>query len=113
MPRKQLISFGTGTTEPTMRALHRHAALVCRSAPTDDLGMIRNLILTFGVLATAPVAWAQQGAAPVIVGATVMAESLPVGYRVSGVALEYSGRLDLGTEAIPLSAFSVVATLDP
>ena len=54
-----------------------------------------------------------QQAAPVIVGATVVAESLPVGYRVSAVAVEYSSRLDFGSATIPTSAFSVIATPDP
>jgi predicted peptidase len=48
-----------------------------------------------------------------IVNAIVIAESLPTGFRVSAVAVEYSGELDLGTSSIPASAFTVMATLEP
>ena len=41
-------------------------------------------------------AQAQQNG-PTIVSATVIAESLPVGFRVSAVAVEYSDRLDVGS----------------
>lgn len=50
---------------------------------------------------------------PAIVDATVLAEALPTGFRVSAVALEYSSVLDLGSATIPASAFSVTADLDP
>src|SRR5262245_53187158 len=45
--------------------------------------------------------------APAIVGATVIADALPVGFRVSGIAVEYSDRL--GPATPPVSAFAVEA----
>ena len=42
-----------------------------------------------------------QQTGPTIVSATVIAESLPVGFRVSAVAVEYSDRLDVGSAALP------------
>src|SRR5688572_6167479 len=70
------------------------------------------LACVLGALATDQRAQAQRKA-PEIVGATVIAESLPVGFRVSAVAVEYSDRLDLGPVTIPTSSFSVIATLEP
>jgi hypothetical protein len=46
-------------------------------------------------------------AAPAIVSATVIAEALPVGFRISAIAVEYSERL--GSARIPVSAFAVEA----
>jgi predicted peptidase len=54
-----------------------------------------------------------QGNTPAIVSVTAIAESLPVGFRVSAVAVEYSERLDFGSAVIPTLAFSVLATLEP
>ena len=54
-----------------------------------------------------------QATAPAIVSATVIAESLPIGFRVSAVAVEYSAPLDFGSAVIPATAFAVTATLDP
>jgi predicted peptidase len=70
------------------------------------------LACVLGALATDQRAQAQRKT-PEIVSATVIAESLPVGFRVTAVAVEYSERLDLGSAAIPNSAFSVIATLEP
>lgn len=69
------------------------------------------LACALGAVSTGSTAAQERG--PAIVGVTVVAESLPVGFRVSAVAVEYSGRLDVGSATIPASAFSVVATLDP
>lgn len=66
-----------------------------------------------GIVATGQRGQAQQSAPLTIVSATVIAESLPVGFRVSAVAVEYSDRLDLGSAAIPILTFSVVATPEP
>jgi predicted peptidase len=44
---------------------------------------------------------------PAIVSATVVADALPVGFRVSAIAVEYSEQL--GSATIPVSAFTVEA----
>jgi predicted peptidase len=69
-------------------------------------------ICVLGALVTDQRVQAQRNA-PVMVSATVIAESLPVGFRVSAVAVEYSDRLDLGSGTIPTSAFSVIAAPEP
>jgi predicted peptidase len=70
------------------------------------------LACVLGALATDQRAQAQRRG-PEIASATVIAESLPVGFRVSAIAVEYSDRLDLGSVTIPTSSFSVIATLEP
>ena len=76
-------------------------------------GRLLALATLFGVVATAQFAQAQRGAAPTVVSTTVIAESLPVGFRVTAVAVEYSDRLDLGDAPISPLAFSVVASPEP
>jgi predicted peptidase len=93
-----MISFSNGT--------------LAASAKGTVFVTMTAVVSVLGAVATGQRAPAQQNA-PTIVSATVIAESLPVGFRVSAVAVEYSNQLDLGSAAIPPLTFSVVATLEP
>jgi predicted peptidase len=65
--------------------------------------------VAFAALAPAP---AQASAPqPRIIDTTVITEVTPLGYKVTGLALEYDGAIDLGTADIDEAAFAVRATL--
>jgi predicted peptidase len=60
-------------------------------------------------LAAAPAGATEDPAVPV--DAVVVAETTPVGYKVTAVAVEYSREIDLGSAPVPPSTFAVTAAL--
>ena len=75
------------------------------------LGIPAAVAASVALATLAPAPAHASGPQPRIVDSTVITEVTPLGYKVTGLALEYDGVIDLGTADIDESAFAVRATL--